>query len=123
MVLTREEVKVVLAGLDDDTMRCMAQLLYGAGLRSLECARLRIKDVDFGRGVITILDGKGGRGRITMLPEAARPGLREQIKAARLLYDADRANQLPGAQLPHAMAVKSRETQFAWPWFWIFPPR
>lgn len=120
VVLSEAEVRALLAGLEG-THRCMALLLYGAGLRILECARLRIKDVDFQRRVITLQDTKGGRGRVTMLPEAAREPLKEQMAIARNLYDADRATDAPGVQLPHAMAYKSASASTAWPWFWVFP--
>ena len=85
VVLTPEEVKALLGEMDG-TSRCMAFLLYGAGLRILECARLRIKDVDFHRRLLTLQETKGGRGRVTMLPEAAREALREQIRRARVMY-------------------------------------
>jgi len=120
VVLSEAEVRALLAGLEG-IHRCMALLLYGAGLRILECARLRIKDVDFHRRVITLQDTKGGRGRVTMLPEAARAPLKQQMATARSLYDADRASGAPGVQLPHAMAYKSASASTAWPWFWIFP--
>jgi len=89
-VLAVPEVRAVLARLEG-TALCMAQLLYGAGLRILECARLRVKDVDFARNVITLQDTKGGHGRVTMLPEGAREALRVQLRWARALFDADRA--------------------------------
>lgn len=120
VVLTSEEVKRLLAELDG-TSRCMALLLYGAGLRILECARLRIKDVDFNRRVLTLQETKGGRGRVTMLPEAAREALREQIKRARALYDEDRAAKAPGVHLPNALAPKAASLSTSWPWFWVFP--
>src|SRR5215218_5940145 len=73
----------------EGTPQRMALLMYGGGLRILECARLRIKDVDFDRQVLTLQDTKGGQGRVTMLPEAAREPLREQIRYARELYHLD----------------------------------
>ena len=120
VVLSPEEVRRVLAGLDD-TALCMGQLLYGAGLRILECARLRVKDVDFARNVITLQDTKGGHGRVTMLPAAAREGLRVQLAKARALFDADRAAGAPGVQLPDALAVKFPAAPVSWTWFWVFP--
>ena len=120
VVLSEREVRALLAELDG-TMRCMALLLYGAGLRILECARLRIKDVDFHQRILTLQDTKGGNGRVTMLPEAAREALREQMKAARKFYDADRAADAPGVHLPNAMAYKAASLATSWPWFWLFP--
>ena len=120
VVLSPEEVRRVLARLDGAAL-CMGQLLYGAGLRILECARLRVKDVDFARNVITVQDTKGGRGRVTMLPAAAREALRAQLAKARALHDADRAARLPGVQLPDALAVKFPAAAASWQWFWVFP--
>jgi integron integrase len=120
VVLSQEESRALLAALDG-TARCMALLLYGAGLRILECARLRIKDVDFHRRILTLQETKGGNGRVTMLPDAAREALREQIRFARTVYDADREAGAPGVQLPHAMAYKAASAGTSWPWFWVFP--
>jgi integron integrase len=120
VVLSAEEVRAVLAALDG-TARLMAQLLYGAGLRLLECVRLRVKDVDLQRGVITLQDTKGGHGRVTMLPEAVRPELRVQLAKARERWQADRAANLPGVHLPGALARKFPEADTSWPWFWLFP--
>lgn len=120
VVLAVSEVKQLLERLEG-TALCMAQLLYGAGLRILECARLRVKDVDFARNVITVQDTKGGQGRVTMLPEAAREALRRQLRGARADYDADRAARAPGVQLPDAFAVKFPAADTSWNWFWVFP--
>ncbi len=120
LVLAVEETRRLLAELDG-TALLMAQLLYGAGLRMIECARLRVKDVDFARGVLTLQETKGGKGRVTMLPETARAGLTAQIAKARMLYDADRAAKSPGVALPGALAVKMPRAGVSWPWFWVFP--
>ncbi len=120
VVLSAGEVRAMLARLDG-TARCMALLLYGAGLRILECARLRVKDVDFARNVITLQDTKGGRGRVTMLPAAARGALKAQLQAARALFDGDRAAGVPGVEMPDAMAVKFPSASTSWQWFWVFP--
>lgn len=120
VVLTPEEARRLLSHLDS-TALTMAQLLYGAGLRILECARLRVKDVDFSRRLITLQETKGGDGRVTMLPEAVRAGLKAQLNYARALYDEDRKSRSPGVQLPNAMAVKFPRASTSWPWFWVFP--
>src|SRR5215204_1140096 len=87
---------------------CAPRVAEGAyALRILECARLRIKDVDFHQRILTLQETKGGNGRVTMLPDAAREALREQMKAARAFYDADRATGAPGVHLPNALAVKT----------------
>ena len=118
VVLSDREVRALLEAMEG-TPRTMALLFYGAGLRILECARLRIKDVDFDRRLLTLQDTKGGRARVTMLPEAARGPLRDQIQYARELYDADRSADAPGVQLPHALEWKTRRASTAWEWYWV----
>jgi integron integrase len=119
-VLSQAEMRNLLGAMEG-TPRTMALLLYGAGLRVLECARLRIKDVDFDRHLLTLQETKGGHGRVTMLPEAARGPLRDQIRYARELYDADRLADAPGVQLPHAFEWKAKKAATSWEWYWVFP--
>src|SRR5262249_42165048 len=88
VVLTREEIRSVLERLDG-APRLMALLLYGAGLRLLECARLRVKDVDFATSQIVVRSGKGARDRVTMLPAAARPGLLRHLDSIRRQHEND----------------------------------
>ena len=120
VVLSDREIRQLLGAMEG-TPRTMALILYGAGLRVLECARLRIKDVDFDRRLLTLQETKGGRGRVTMLPEAAREPLREQIRYARELYDADRWADAPGVQLPQAFEWKAKKASTSWQWYWLFP--
>jgi len=119
-VLNRDEVKRLL-----DVMPAgqalMARLLYGTGMRLMECLRLRVKDVDFDRGEILIREGKGAKDRVTMLPRTLEGPLREQIARARVLFEHDRENGLPGVYLPHALERKYPQAGAAWPWFWVFP--
>ncbi len=122
VVLGVAESRALLAGLDG-TALLMAQLLYGAGLRMMECVRLRVKDVDFARGVLTLQETKGGHGRVTMLPATVRPALQAHLARVRTLYDADRAAGAPGVQLPYALAVKQPGAAVSWPWYWVFPAR
>jgi site-specific recombinase XerD len=84
-VLSHEEALRVI-GYMSGTHRLMAQLLYGSGLRLMECVRLRVKDVDFAMHTITIQDGKGGKGRVVMLPEALVHLLTDHLKWVRSLY-------------------------------------
>ena len=88
VVLTREEVRAVLGRLDGVT-RLMAIILYGTGLRLLECCRLRIQDVDFATNQIVVRDGKGGKDRMTMLPAAVKAELVRHVAGAREQHQAD----------------------------------
>ncbi len=120
VVLTRDEVRTVLAALDGPT-RLLALLLYGAGLRLLEAARLRVKDVDFERSEITVREGKGGKDRVTMLPAAARRDLREAPGDGARLHERDLA---AGAGLRRAARALGRKYPNAgreWVWQWVFP--
>ena len=122
VVLSKDETLRLLSGLDSQ-WRTMAQLLYGAGLRCMECVRLRVKDVDLERGLIILNDTKGGTGRTTMLPQGAIPALREQLAQARVLFDADRAAGVPGVGLPGAFERKDPKAGERWEWFWVWPSR
>lgn len=99
----------------------MSRLLYGTGMRLMECLRLRVKDVDFTRSEILVRDGKGGKDRVTMLPRSLSAPLREQLRRAKALFDADRAAARPGVFLPHALERKYPHAGESWPWFWVFP--
>ena len=121
-VLTRDEVKRVLAHLEG-TYGLMARLLYGTGMRLMECVRLRIKDVDFARGTITVRSGKGDQDRTTILPESIREQLESHIERLRELFAQDREANLRGVELPEASAAKSPNAGTSWPWQWVFPGR
>ena len=120
VVLSRQEVSRLLAAMKG-VEGCMAQLLYGTGLRKMECLRLRVKDLDFDRGLIIVREGKGKKDRITMLPAALVPALREQLAYSRALWGADRAAGRPGIDLPGALSRKYPRAGESWGWFWVFP--
>ena len=120
VVLTREEVRAVLAQLDGDK-RLMASLMYGGGLRLMECLRLRVQDLDFSRNEITVRDGKGGKDRMTVLPEALKPALHDQLRRAKVLHDADLAEGWGRVPLPDALDRKYRSAPSEWKWQWVFP--
>lgn len=120
VVLTRSEVRDLLAHLHG-TYRLMAQLMYGAGLRLLECLRLRVKDVDFERCEIVVRQGKGNKDRITMLPVAVRPPLREHLERVRQLHVKDLQAGLGRVYLPEALSVKLPQAATEFRWQYVFP--
>jgi integron integrase len=120
VVLTRDEVRAVLERLHG-TPRLMSILLYGAGLRLLECCRLRVKDIDFAANQITIRDGKGGKDRATMLPGAAKPELAGHLEHVRAQHDADLRRGAGWVELPGALMRKYPNAGRDWGWQWVFP--
>ena len=126
VVLTHEEVGRVLAALDARSSESaphglLARLLYGTGMRLLEGLRLRVKDVEFGRRAVIVREGKGAKDRVVMLPASLEAPLRAQLARAHALWQADRAADLPGVHVPHALARKYPRAPMSWPWFWVFP--
>jgi len=120
VVLTREEVRAVLGQLDG-TGHLMASLLYGAGLRLLECCRLRVKDVDLELGEIVVRDGKGARDRVTMLPERLVPALAAQLERVRAQHARDLAAGTGSVELPLALERKYPRAPYEIGWQWVFP--
>ena len=120
VVLTRDEVVAVL-GRTSGTPRLMATLLYGAGLRLLECCHLRVKDVDFERGEIVVRGGKGGKDRVTMLPSVAKGPLAEHLARAKRQHDEDRACGWGWVELPGGLERKYVTAGREWAWQWVFP--
>jgi integron integrase len=119
-VLSRQEVQAVL-GRMEGVYGLMARLLYGTGMRLMECVRLRVKDVDFERREILIRDGKGAKDRVTMLPLALTEELREHLARRRKLYEADAAQGKAEVYLPDALAVKYPGAPRQWAWQYAFP--
>lgn len=119
-VLTVEEVSQLLVLMNGVT-GLLARLIYGTGLRLREALALRIKDLDFGRRVIIVREGKGGKDRVVMLPHSLIPALKEQVAYARAQWEADRQANLPGVYLPHALEEKYPRAGQAWAWQWVFP--
>jgi integrase len=99
----------------------MASLMYGAGVRLLECAELRVKDLNFDRGELTVRDGKGGKDRVTMLPAALRQPLIDQLKRVKAQHDADLAAGRGSVALPGALRTKYPSAPREWAWQWVFP--
>ncbi len=120
VVLSRTEVQQLLARLEPD-YQCMASLMYGAGLRVGECVALRVQDIDVHRRQLLVRDGKGGKDRVTLLPQSAMAGLQRRLDHVRLLLADDLANDFAGATLPHALAAKYPGASRTLRWQFLFP--
>lgn len=121
VVMSRDEVKAVLANLSGDKW-LMASLMYGAGLRLMECLRLRVQDVDFSRNEILVRDGKGAKDRITMLPESLKVPLRDHLKKVKAIHERDLADGWGRVQMPGALNRKYPNASKEWCWQWALPP-
>jgi integron integrase len=119
VVLTREEARRLLAQLEGVEW-IMASLLYGSGLRLLEMLRLRVKDVDFGYGQITIRDGKGGKDRVTMLPKGVAEPLKRHLARRKLEHQQDLQSGGGSVYIPEALARKYPGAVKAWAWQYVF---
>jgi len=120
VVLTRSEVASILQCLHD-TPWLMASLLYGAGLRVLECARLRVKDIDLDRREILVRDGKGRKDRVTLLPDSLHTPLQEHLERVRRQHQSDLARGRGSVELPTALERKYPGAPWQWGWQWVFP--
>jgi integron integrase len=119
-VMTREEAKAVLSHLKGDKW-LMASLMYGRGMRLMECLRLRVQDVDFARNEILIRDGKGAKDRITMLPESVKAKLQEHLMEVKKIHERDLADGWGRVQMPTALDRKYPHAPADWRWQWVFP--
>jgi integron integrase len=120
VVLTRQEVRALLSHLKG-AHHLMASLLYGSGLRLMECLRLRVKDVDFGQHQIIVRDGKGQKDRAVPLPSSLRAALQDQIEQARAIHERDLAEGFGHVYLPDALAEKYPNANRELGWQWLFP--
>jgi len=120
VVLTKAEAERVLAGMTG-TFQLMAKLLYGSGLRLMECVRLRVKDVDFAANQVVIREGKGFKDRVTMLPESLQPALREHLERVKLLHEQDLKAGHGSVYLPYALERKYPSAGREWGWQYVFP--
>jgi integron integrase len=119
-VLTRDEALRVLDQLDG-IHKLMAQILYGSGLRLMECVRLRVKDLDFEYKTITVRDGKGEKDRVTPLPDSLVPILQRQVERVRLLHEDDLAAGCGEVYLPYALETKYPSAAGELIWQYLFP--
>ena len=120
VVLTRDEVRSVLDRVEGVTA-LMAMLMYGAGLRVLECARLRVKDIGVSTNQIVVRGGKGDKDRVTMLPAAIKPELERHLARVRVQHQRDLADGAGWVELPYALARKYPQAGREWGWQWVFP--
>ena len=120
VVMTREEVKVVLGNLTGEKW-LIAAILYGAGLRLMECLRLRVQDIDFSRNEILVRDGKGAKDRITMLPESVKASLQDHLKKAKAVHQRDVTDGWGRVLMPNALDRKYPNAPRDWRWQWVFP--
>ncbi|HEY7312355.1 MAG TPA: integron integrase [Gemmataceae bacterium] len=127
VVLSREEVALVLDAIDqlptDEPYGLMGRLMYGAGLRLMECCRLRVKDVDFARLQLVVRQGKGDKDRVVMLPLGVRERLVEQVRQRQVRHERDLARGLGRVALPDALAVKYPAAPTSLEWQFVFASR
>ena len=119
-VLTKDEVRRVIGELSG-AHRLMAQLLYGSGLRLMECVRLRVKDIDFTQHLMIVRDGKGQEDRITMLPDSLIAPLQEHLQRVKRLHQEDLARGHGSVYLPFALERKYPNAGREWIWQYVFP--
>jgi integron integrase len=120
VVLSKAEVRAILANMSG-LSKLMASLLYGSGLRLLECARLRVKDLDFAAGHLVVRQGKGRKDRYTLLPDQLRAPLAEHLCSVKAQHESDLKAGAGAVALPGALAKKSPAAARLWAWQWVFP--
>jgi integron integrase len=120
VVLSRQEVAEILAEMNG-TPQLVCRMLYGAGLRLLECLTLRVKDVDFERNELMIRDGKGAKDRVSVLPASCRRPLADHLERVRRAHERDLSLGLGRAPLPGALADKYVHADREWRWQYVFP--
>lgn len=120
VVLTRQEARAVIGHLPQPH-KLIAQILYGAGLRLEECLNLRVADIDADGYTIAVRRGKGGKDRLTVLPESLKTDLKAHLSRLRRRFEHDRAARLVGVFLPDSVLNKRPGAATEWSWYWLFP--
>jgi len=120
VVFSKDEVRKIINQLEGYKW-LMAQLMYGAGLRLTECLRLRIKDIDFSYQQITVRDGKGGKDRITVLPDIIVENLKRHLEKVKEIHDMDLKAGFGSVYLPYALERKYKHADRSWAWQYVFP--
>ena len=122
VVLTQKEIDGIFDHLSG-TLKLMAMLIYGCGLRLHECLQLRVKDIDIEQNMVIVRSGKGDKDRRTVLPEVLKDDLIRHLSEIRSIYDQDRKTEINGVWLPGALEKKYPNAGKEWGWFWVFPSR
>jgi len=120
VVLSRDEVRLILSSIQG-VNGLIARMLYGTGMRLMECLRLRIKDIDFEQKQVLVREGKGNKDRITTLPEVLIPELKAQLLHAKRVHDADIGEGFGRTNLPHALDRKYPNAGRELMWQYVFP--
>ena len=121
-VMTEAEVGMVLDAMEG-TYKLMAMLLYGCGLRAMECLRLRVKDLGFEEQQLIVRDGKGSKDRVTVLPPNLKEPLSEHLKRIKLIHNDDLLKGYGSVYLPYALERKYRNAAKEWGWQYVFPSK
>jgi integron integrase len=121
VVLTREEVKLILGFMKTGTSSLVVKLLYGCGLRITEAVRLRVQDIDYGFKQITVRNAKGMKDRVTPLPAMATHLLEDHLRGIKMVFEADIKAGFGAVYLPHALAKKYPNAAKNWQWQYVFP--
>ncbi len=119
-VLSAKEARAVISNMTGQ-YKLMAQIMYGSGLRLMECLRLRVKDIDFENHRIIVYDGKGGDDRVTMLPDSIIAPMRQHLAHTKAIHQKDLAAGLGSVQMPFALDKKYPAAHKQWIWQFIFP--
>jgi len=122
VVFSTDEIRRIMANLDG-VFWMMAQLLYGAGLRLMECVRLRVKDVDFDYGQINVRNGKGKKDRVTMLPKIIEGALQQRLQKVKIIHEKDLSEGYGEVYLPYALERKYPKANREWGWQYVFPAK
>ena len=122
VVLTKAEVSKLINTLSG-TQKIIGMLLYGAGLRLMECIRLRVKDIDFNMDQIVVRGGKGDKDRITLLPQSVKGDLQKHLDRIQLLHNDDLAQGYGKVFMPRALERKFKHANQQWIWQYVFPSK
>jgi len=121
-IMTKEETMKVIGAMSD-VHQLMAKLIYGSGLRLMECVRLRVKDIDFEYTQLVVRDAKGAKERVTMLPESLKPSLKEHLERVKMLHKEDLSKGYGCVFLPYALERKYPKAICEWGWQYVFPAK